>query len=332
MYQTMYRRGSWFFSALLSLIIVLVLLGGIRQVQSQEKYPTRAIDIIVPFAPGGATDLSARVLAAYMNKKWGVPVNVINKPGGNTIPACLEVYSARPDGYTLLEDGNASSIMLPVVVRDLPFKVMDRTFIGIFSESSQAITVPSESPFKSLKDLETAAKKDPENFTWTSLGGASTLDYVVRQFLKAIGVDVFKTKPIMSKGAAQAIVLIAAGNVKMGTGSIASSLTAIRAGTARPLAVTSGTRFPDLPEVPTTAELGYPTVTAKDRYGPSGPPKLPSYIVDIWNKAMEEMLKDPETISKMRNIGLIPLYLNSHETIEYVIKKTEEVRELWGLK
>ena len=328
----MNRGRKGFLLGILSVLIVLILSGWVNPVQSQEKYPTRPIEIIVPFAPGASTDLVSRVMAAYMNRKWGLPVNVVNKPGGNTVPACLEVYRAAPDGYTLLADNNPSSSMTPIVVRSLPYKIMDRTFIGMTAISPMVIMVHPPSAYKSLKDLEVDAKRDPENFTWTSLGGAGAPDFTTRQFLKAIGVDVVKTKPIMSQGGAQAVILAAGGNAKMGLATVSASLPAIKGGTVRPLVVTSKQRWSDLPDVPTTLELGYPTVNHHYWIGVSGPPKLPSHIAEAWDKALQEMLKDPDIISKMKNIGSIPFYHNSQDMREFVMKETEEVRELWGLK
>jgi len=328
----MSRRRRWFLAGLLPGVILLALTGWGEQVRSQEKYPAKPIDIIVSYAPGGGVDISARLLASYMNKKWGQPVNVINKPGGNHVPACLELYQADPNGYTLLEDSIGSSAILSTAVKNLPFKIMDRSFIGIFTMVPMVLLVHPAAPFKTLKDLEEDAKKDPGSFTWTSIGGASPQDYTIRKFLKLIGVDVFKTKPIMSQGASQAVTLTAGGNVKVGVASLSASLAAIKGGMVRPLAMTSKTRFPDVPDLPTTAELGYPGVDILDRYGPSGPPKLPSHVVDAWNKAMAEMVKDPGAASKMRNAGLMPLHLNSAETRDYVAKTMEELKELYGLK
>jgi len=98
----MEKEKGQFRTIILSVLILFVLVGWVEQAQSQEKYPTRAIEIIAPFPPGGGTDLGNRIIAAYLNKKWRVPVNVINKPGGNFVPACLSVYKADPDGYTVL--------------------------------------------------------------------------------------------------------------------------------------------------------------------------------------------------------------------------------------
>jgi tripartite-type tricarboxylate transporter receptor subunit TctC len=99
------------------------------ETQAQVKYPTRAIDLICGFSAGGGTDTNARVVADWLRRKWGVPLNVINKPGGGSIPANLEVYSAKPDGYTLMADCQSSAGMLEVSGVKLPFKVMDRSFV-----------------------------------------------------------------------------------------------------------------------------------------------------------------------------------------------------------
>ena len=326
----MKRLLQWFCVVLLSVLFTTWV--GSMEAGAQEKYPARAIDIICPFAAGGSTDLIARITAAFLNKKWGVPVNVVNKPGGNTVPACLEVYRANPDGYTLLADGNPSSSMVGIVMKNIPFKVMDRTFLGMIGQAPHVPIVAASSPFKSLKDLEAEAKKSPESFTWTSLGGASIQDYVIRQFLKAIGVDVVKTKPVMSQGGSQAVTMTAGGHVKMGTATTSSALPAIKGGMVRPLAITSPTRWPDLPDVATTAELGYPTITGVQWNGISGPPNVPAAVTEKWNKDLQEMLKDPEAISKLKNVGASPFFHDARQFREFVLKQTEEVAILWGLK
>lgn len=323
--KAMWKGMAW--CLLGSLLLTLV-----GTVHSEEKYPTRPIDIIVPFSAGGSTDLTARIEAAYLSKKWRVPVNVVNKPGGNTVPACFEVYRSNPDGYLVLADGNGSASMLQNAVKNLPFKVMDRTFIAMTALIPDVIMVPPDSPFKSLKDVEAAAKESPEKLTWTSLGGTSPVDFVVRQFLKAIHVDVLKTKPVIFQGGSQAVVQIAGGHVMVGVASVSSVLPAFKAGTIKVLAITDKNRNPDLPDVPTTSELGYPSVNASQWVGISGPPKLPSNIIDQWDKALQELLKDAETITKLRNIGARPFYHNADATKAFVAKEEEEVRALWNVK
>jgi tripartite-type tricarboxylate transporter receptor subunit TctC len=191
--------------------------------------------------------------------------------------------------------------------------------------------VPASSQVNNLKDLEAEVKKNPENFTWASNAGAGIGDFATRQFLKKIGVDISKTKPINAKGGAESVVLTAGGNTKLGTATTSATLPSIKGGLTKGIAITSKNRWPDLPSVPTTVEQGYPTITASSYYGISGPPNLPSHIVEIWNKALQEMVKDPEFMAQMKNIGAVPSYLNAHDTKEYVIRETEEVRVLWGL-
>lgn len=299
----MNKKDQFIVSGLLCLMTVLFLTGWNSSVQCQEKYPTRAIDLICPFAPGAATDVVGRVFAAALNKKWGLPMNVINKSGGNSVPANVEVYNATPDGYTLMIDCQSSCSMLEAASRNLPFKVMDRTFIAMVSASPIVFIVPSASPIKSIKDLAEEAKRSPESFTWGSLGGAGMQDYGTRQFLKAIGVDVHKTKPIMAPGGAPVVVLTAGGHLKLGSSTTVGVLPAFKAGTVRPLALTGKSRHPDFPEVPTFEELGYPTITCYYWNGFSGPPKLPSHIVDVWNKVLQELFKESGSYFQSEKCG-----------------------------
>jgi tripartite-type tricarboxylate transporter receptor subunit TctC len=326
----MCRGKKKFLCTLLSVAIVLVSIGWVMRVQAQE-YPTRAIDIIVPLAPGGATDTLARFIGHHVEKKWGVRLNVINKPGGNTVPANLEVYLAKPDGYTMFSDSQSSCSLMEVAIRDLPFKVLDRTFIAFTAASPHIFYANSASPIKNLKDVEAEVKKSPEQFTWGSFGGVGAGDFLWRQFFKAIGVDVSKTKPVVTRGGAEIVSFVAGGHIKLGTASPTSGLSHVRAGTVKVVGV-SGFRSPDFPDMPTAVEQGYPTVTAMFWTSISGPPKLPSPIVNKWEEAIQEMLKDQEFVSKLKNLGFVPFYLNSREAREYVRKEIDEAVSLWGVK
>lgn len=319
-------------AATVFIVTMLGLTGWYGQLHAQQAYPTKPINVIVPYSPGGSTDLTARVMAEYLKKTWGVPVNVVSKPGGLTVPGCLEVYNAKPDGYTILEDGIGTTSLLLVSAKDLPFKIMDRTYIGAFVASPYAFIVPFNSPVKSMKDLEAEIKKDPPNFTWGSLGGISSIDFCTRKFMKIIGVDIMKTRIVISKGGSESLNLAATGALKLAVMSSATGAAAIDAKLVRPLAVTSSKRLPQFPNVPTIAEAGYPTATFQDYLGPSGPPNLPSSIVEIWEKALEKMQKDPDTLDKLGKLGLLPAYLSARETRELRLKEIEIAKELYGVE
>jgi tripartite-type tricarboxylate transporter receptor subunit TctC len=323
-----------FLLALCSLVIVLLLNAGVAQVQSEEKYPKRAMDLICPYSAGGGTDTNGRIVAAWLSKKWGVPLNVINKPGGMSVPGNLEMYNAKPDGYTLMTDCQSSCGMLEVSGVKLPFKVMDRTFIAVYAFTQSIFAVPSKSPIKNLKDLEAEIKKDIENFTWNSQGRGSSTDFDFRAFMKEIGCDISKTKPVTSRGGGEAVGLLSGGHIKLGMSTVLSFMPALQAGVIRGIAVRGKTRHPFLPDVPTAAEQGFPYFSNISIWwtGVTGPPNLPSYIVDTWNKALQEMYKDPEFLSKMKDIGSTPAYLNSSDFRKYVEKEVKEAKELWNVE
>jgi tripartite-type tricarboxylate transporter receptor subunit TctC len=307
----------------------IALPGWSATARAQDAYPTRPIDIIYGFGAGSSGDLTCRLMAGYLRKKWNVAINVLNKPGGNTVPASLDLYQAAPDGYTLMGDAPGSSSMVAASVKSLPFKVMDRTFIAMIGASGMILVVPPTSPLKSLKDLADELKKDPEQFTWTSQG-AATGDLLFRKFAKAVGVDITKTRPITVRSAPEISTLTAGGQVKLGVLVIAAALPAIQGGLVRPLAQVTVERSPSLPDVPTAGEQGFPNIATPTFIGLTGPPKLPQPIVDKWNVALQEMLKDPEMVSQLNRIGSTPFYLNSRDFKQYVSDEAALVEKMYG--
>lgn len=326
----MRKMKSKVFVGFLSLLIAtLVVWQG--QAQSQETYPTRPIEIICPYAAGGASDLFLRTTASFLNKKWGVPVNVVNKTGGNAIPGVLSVYNASPDGYSMLGDGNSTSSMLGVAVKDVPFKIMDRTFVSMAIVAPVIFVVAPNAPFKDLKEVAAEARRDPGSFKWTWTGGGDdTVGFTMRQFFKAIDVDILKTKVVSTSGGGQGMILVAGGHVTLGGTVVGGAASYLKGGTLRGLAITSKDRFPSWPDIPTTVESGYPSVNIMDWKGISGPPKLPAYVVAKWEKALEEILRDPEMIVKLKNIGAMPAYADAEATRKFVLKDTDELSKLWG--
>lgn len=321
----MYKADRYYFVGLLS-ILIFILIGLGENAQSQEKYPTKAIEVIVAFGPGGGIDLNTRVTTAYLSKKWGIPVNVVNKPGGKNVPGTLELYKAAPDGYTMFGDNIVTSPLMGATMKDLPFEIMDRTFIATVSASPYVISVPSTSPFKTLKEFIEEGKKNPGNISFTA--GDVGIEFLLKRFCKTMGIDISKMKPVMVRDASQAVTFMAGGHVGLGGSMASSSLPAIKAGTIRPLIIAYKSRSADLPDVPTSQELGYPPFIHVAWVGISGPPKLPSHIIDIWNKALQEMVKDSGAISQLKKIGAEPFYNDPQATREYVKKEMEEAKRI----
>lgn len=297
---------------------------------AQAKYPTKPIEIIVPFAAGASTNSSARIIAQLLEARWNVPVKVVNKPGGNTVPAVTEVMAARADGTTFLMDNIASSAMLDTVVKNLPYSVFDRTFVSMTTTTPLMFIVHPNSPFKTIKDAVDAAKSDTANFTWTSLGGVGGQDLAFRQFFVAAGVDITKARAIALKGGSEAVTLTAGNHVRLGTGTWSAVAAPFSADKLRVLAVCGDTRWPGLPDTPSMKEAGMPSVDAQFWIGISGPPKLPADIVATWNAALKELLADKAVHAKLLNGGVLPAYLNSADMKARVERDRTTVQKLFG--
>lgn len=297
---------------------------------AQDKYPTKAIDLIVPFTAGAATDLGGRTIARLLEAKWGLPLRVINKPGGNTVPAVSEVARAKPDGYTLLVDGPPQSSMIEVVVKDLPYKVADRTFIAVAAYAPLVFIVPADSPYQTLAQVAADLQKDPASVTWTSLGGAGSPDMTFRQFFKRIGVDVTKTRSVQLKGASEAVTMTAGGHVKVAAATYAAIAPSLEAKKVRALAIASAQRWPDAPQIPTAAEAGFPDVEVILWVGISGPPSVPPNVAETWNAALKELLATDAAKQDFHKVGLAPLYLDAGGMKARVLREQAETRDLFS--
>ena len=296
---------------------------------ARDAYPNKPVELIVPFSAGAATDLGARVIAQALEGKWGVPVRVVNKPGGNTVPAVNDVREAKPDGYTILVDGPSQSTILDTAVPDLPFNVLDRTFIAIAATTPLVFFVAADSPYKSLSDVVADLKAQPEKFSWTSLGGATAPDLLFRQLAAAADVDVAKTRAIQLKGGNEAVTNVAGGHLKLGLGTISAAAPAQKGGKIRILAVASPTPWPALADVPTTAAAGYPGVEVLFWLGFSGPQKLPQATVTKWDTALRQVLADDTTRKSLLNVNLEPAFEDAAQTRARIQAERSIVQKLF---
>jgi len=326
----MYRVSRVF---LISVVVVMIFIlnGWIEQGYSQPKYPTRAIDLIVTFSAGGGTDLVARATAPFLSKEWGVPVNVINKPGGKTIPGSYEVFNAAPNGYTLLLTESGCSEFLVISEKNLPFDIMERTYMGTYADVAYLLLISANSPFKTLDALIAECKNNPQNITYASLSGTTTIELGIRLFFKAIGADISKAKPVLCPGGADVVNLLAGGHVTLGSASVASAIASVKGGTIKPLFIAYNERNKLLPDVPTSAEVGLPTVISTNWYGISGPPKLPSHIVNTWEATLKKLVKDPDVASRLATVGASPRPkpLNGQETKVFIADNLDNIKKLW---
>jgi tripartite-type tricarboxylate transporter receptor subunit TctC len=277
----------------IALAVLLSLALAAPCAHAQPAYPTRPIDIIVAFAPGGGADVAARLIGAYASKKWGQSVNVVNLPGAGGITGTLRALGARPDGYTLLLEPHATTSMLFAVESDVPFTMDGKTPIALLTLDPVIYTVKADSPWKSLKDVAAAARANPKQFKYGIAGISGVASFSVSQFLFAAGVPIADVNRVTFTGGAPTVTALAGGHIDFAGQQWSESTGLVQGGKIRGLAVVHPTRLPGLPEIPTAKEAGFAELDVVGWQGLAGPKGLPLPIVAKWNALIEEAAKDP---------------------------------------
>ncbi|MCE5283224.1 MAG: tripartite tricarboxylate transporter substrate binding protein [Deltaproteobacteria bacterium] len=326
----MKKKCAW----VVSLVIIVPLLAlflSVQGVMAQGKYPAKPVTVIVPWSVGGSTDMVARVGAKILQEKWGVSVNVTAKPGGKGIPGTVEALSATPNGYTLLADADGSNAIPAAWGKDVPFKIEDRTYIAKIAEFPWVFAIRSGLPWKTLDDVAASIKANPEGIKWGWLGGTAGADGPVGQFraaLKKKGIDVSKVKMVTYPGGADLVTALAGGHVDIGSASTTSVGPMFTAGKIKLLAITGHNRFASYPDLQTTVEQGWKTVTFQGHVGFAGPKGLSPEIVKAIEDAIKASIDKPEIKADLAKIGALPAFAGSQDFRTYVLDLAKELKGL----
>jgi tripartite-type tricarboxylate transporter receptor subunit TctC len=277
----------------LALISALALIFG-GTAFAQDKYPSKPIKIVVPYAPGGATDITSRIFGEQFKNILGQQVVVENKPGAFGILGIEEMARAKPDGYTLFVGNVSTNAITPVLFKnklsiDFEKSVVSVTRLAIYP--SFLITTTAGFDMKSVKDVVDFAKKNPGKVRYTSAGVGSFPHFDMEIFARRAGLDMIH---IPNKtGAAGMINDLVVGDAQIAFLNAASSASMIKAGKLRPVAVLAEQRLKDYPDVPTLAEAGFPgvgTLHWQSMFAPAGTPKP---VLDTIFKTAVEASKVP---------------------------------------
>ncbi|HEX7126066.1 MAG TPA: tripartite tricarboxylate transporter substrate binding protein [Thermodesulfobacteriota bacterium] len=307
----------------------MVLLASVSTpAAGQSEYPSRPIELVVPYATGGSTDILARILAKYVSEKKGIAFNVVNRPGGSGIIGVREVLNARPDGYTLLADTHGASTMIGAFndPADVPFDWRNRTWIGMMDKDVILYLVKEDSPWKTLKDVAEYARQNPKKFRWGTTGRGGIAIPAMQQFFEASGIpaDAVADTQVLFKSGGEGPVALAAGNIDFAAQQIPEALGLIQAKRIRALAVISDERLPLFPDVPTVAEAGYPMIDVAGWHGVSGPPGLPRNVVDYWVTLLKEANADPVFRDMLEQVRKVPVFLGPEELRAFAEKEYEK--------
>ncbi|ADW21311.1 MULTISPECIES: tripartite tricarboxylate transporter substrate binding protein [Thermus] len=297
-----------------------------------QRYPSRPITLIVPWSPGGSTDLTARALAPTLERILKVPVQVVNRTGGGGAVGHGAIAQARPDGYTI------GIITLEVVLP--PWVAQTKISADMFSPISLlvlnpvSVVVRKDAPWKTLQELIEDIKRNPGRYKASGTAKWGSYDFARLGFLKALGLKDEALPWVPTQGAAAALQELLAGGVQVAFVAIGEAASLVRSGEARYLAFMTDQRFPAFPEIPTLKELGINWTFASFLMAAAPKFTLPS-VIDVLDKAFAQAVQEPDFVRFMQNANLVIQHLDRKRSLAFLQERTEAmnrvVQEL-GLK
>jgi tripartite-type tricarboxylate transporter receptor subunit TctC len=283
-------------------LVMAAMLSLAGAAHAQDSYPSRPVTIIVGFPPGTATDSVARLLADHFTRAFGNSRFIVdNRPGQGGSIGATTVARAEPDGYTIAVGASGPLAINPHVYSNLRYNSLtDFTPIGQIVQLPYVLVANKEAPYKSMKDLVEAAKAKPGIISYGSTGNGTTSHLLMAMLEHSAKVSF---NHIRYRGTAQSMTDILAGRLDLTFDTLAGSMPFISEGSVRPIAVSTKKRSSLLPDVPTTAEAGFPDVQGGAWLALVGPAKLPPAIVAELSKALTNALKDEKMQASLRTLG-----------------------------
>ena len=290
--------------------LLLPLLAG-----AQEKYPAKAIELVVPFAAGGSTDVLARLVAKYAPKYFDKPLVVVNKPGGGGITGTEGVVRSKPDGYSLFVGYGSGHDLVTPHFQKMPYDTFnDLVSVCRLSIHSIVMIIRGDAPYKTMKELvEWGKKKDQVTASVSTKAGS--VDITFQAIGKATGL---KMVTVPFRGGAESVTAIVGGQTDCGGNHPSEVISHIKAKRLIPIAVALENRDPAIPDVPTFKELGYNVVAVGSVKGVAAPKGTPPEVVRYLAERFKRVCDDPEFIKSMKDIGQPVMYQGPQEFAKFL--------------
>jgi len=269
--------------------------------QGAGAYPENPVQVIIPFGPGGLTDILWRSISENLANNLKGTLVLVNKPGGGGVVGTAFGATVKPDGYTLVSANSDPLTISPVFTAGVTYKPGDDfTYIAKLVAFAQTVSVREDSPFKTIEDLVAYAKANPRKLKAAVMGVGSTPHTILGVFNQEAGVEI-NSVPFDSGG--ETVVNLVGGHTDLCIVSVSALKAQLDAGKARILAVCSPKRIPGFPDVPTLAEKGFKKSSIATGVGLAGPKGLDPAVVDKWETAISATLKDPNVIAVIEKLG-----------------------------
>lgn len=311
-------KSRIFFVCLVGLVILFAV-SGYSQQNGIDAYPSRPVTFIIPYPPGGGTELACRLMAKEAEKYLGQPIVTLNKTG--TAVGTTAISVAKPDGYTLGVIGPQASFCLPFL-ENVPYHpVRDFKQIMQFGGINHGIIVTANSPFKNFGDLLAHARQNPGKVTWGAIPGG--LPYIVTEQIAT--KEKVKLTHIPFRGPTEMEPALLGGHIHFGAGDFSYSL--IEAGQTRLLLLLREEPAPEYPQAPVLKDLGYGDIPAPAGLYIVAPKSVPGSIARKLEGVFTKAARDPDFVKGMRNLRIPIVYRGSQELEEYVLRNYEFFRK-----
>jgi tripartite-type tricarboxylate transporter receptor subunit TctC len=295
--------------------VLCVLLATMAQPALAQSYPAKPIRFIVGFAPGGPNDILARIAAQKLSESLGVPVPVDNRPGADSMIGTQMAARAAPDGYTISMI-SASATIHPSVYTNVPYDVAtDFAHVTVLASGAFVAVVNPTVPARTISELIKLAKARPGQLNFASSGVGGTLHLSGELFKSMAGVDM---NHVPYKGGAPAALDVVTGQVELMFSPIAVAMPHIKSGKLRALAVTSGKRWPALPDLPTVAEAALPGYESTGWYGIVAPARTPGPVIARLNQEIVKSLGLPDVRRQFASFDLEPVGSSSEQMMSHI--------------
>jgi tripartite-type tricarboxylate transporter receptor subunit TctC len=286
-----------------------------------QTYPSQPIRFIVPFAPGGGSDILARILGDPLSKRLGQPVVIENKPGGGATVGADLVAKARPDGYTILLTTAGPQITNPYLLPKLPYDPnKDLVPVVMLVKAVNVLVVTKDLPVKNVAELIAYAKANPGKINFSSSGIGASSHLSGEMFKMMAGIDIVH---VPYRGSGPSIQDILAGSIQMSIDTVSTMLPHIQSGGMRALAVAGTDKNPTLPDLPTVSAT-LPGFDGDSINYISVPAGVPQAVIDRLNKEFNAVLTDPDVVKRMITGGMTPVVETQADLIKRV--KSEQVK------